>query len=250
MNTSNSPAVLYGPYVVLRAFNHQVSVVAAAGLLLLCALWLWMYWDQEARLLLHGAECQWSDSILSLCTTEVFWSCAISVQLVTNPGRECLCAFPRRACPKEENSRGRKVKLLSEGNCSVPKAADVSPGSAGSVLLTPARSKGAETCPKRCRGLPPSCSLAWGVLRTDHVPPNLCLSSQGQGFAGAASDAGSAPPVLCCLCGLTGDQWSIPWEADSVPLHLLPFYCLELLCYDLVVSQVISFQCKASSLSS
>lgn len=41
----------------------------------------------------------------------------------TDPER----ASPKRAGPKEENSRGREVKLLSEGNWRVPKAADVSP---------------------------------------------------------------------------------------------------------------------------
>lgn len=38
-----------------------------------------------------------------------------------------VSASPQRTCSKEEASRGRKVKLLSEGNQSVPKATDVSP---------------------------------------------------------------------------------------------------------------------------
>lgn len=161
-----------------------------------------------------------------VCITEVFWSCATSVQLVTNRDRECLCAFPRRACPKEENSRGRKVKLLSEGNRSVPKAADVSLGSAGSTLLTPTSSKEAE----RCRVSLPSCSLALGVLRTDYVPANLCLGSQGQGFGRSS--------LRCRICSLSavlpsrshrGPVEHPLGSTHSFPLPLLPFYCSELL---------------------
>lgn len=85
---------------------------------------------------------------LSRVLLRLFWSfhqwqrCTDVAQILNTT------AFPRRAHPKEETSRGRKVKLLPEGNRSVPKATDVSleisPGSAGSVLLTPASFKGAE----------------------------------------------------------------------------------------------------------
>lgn len=137
MNTSSSPAVLYGPCVGLRAFNLLLLLqdCFSSGL---CG----CGHTKTRKLGSCSMELSASGQIPSslVCITEVFWSCATSVQLVAKHDCECLCAFPRRACPKEKNSRGRKVKLLSARNWSVPRAADVSLGSAGSVLLTPTSS--------------------------------------------------------------------------------------------------------------
>lgn len=61
-----------------------------------------------------SASNQISSSLI--CISEVFWSfhqwqrCTDVAQILN------ASAFPRKTRPKEETSRGRKTKLLSEGN--------------------------------------------------------------------------------------------------------------------------------------
>lgn len=61
----------------------------------------------------------------------------------------------------------------------------------------PGAERCSERCSRRCRVSLSSCSLTLGGLRTDHVPPDLCLSFQGQGYWQEQPQTQDLQPQCC-----------------------------------------------------